>query len=38
MPTTPTRREPGRAVGPLVVSTVNPRYFTVAGDGRKAVY
>jgi Family of unknown function (DUF6298) len=28
----------GRAAGPLVVSTANPRYFTVASDERKAVY
>lgn len=27
-----------RAPGPLVVSRVNPRYFTVASDERKAVY
>ncbi len=26
------------ARGPLVVSTANPRYFTVASDERKAVY
>src|ERR687884_655238 len=26
------------ARGPLIVSTTNPRYFTVASDGRKAVY
>ena len=28
----------GVAPGPLVVSTANPRYFTVASDERKAVY
>ena len=26
------------AAGPLVVSTLNPRYFAVASDARKAVY
>ena len=31
-------REPQAAPGPLVVSTANPRYFTVAAEGRKAVY
>jgi uncharacterized protein DUF6298 len=31
-------REPDAARGPLVVSTANPRYFTVASDQRKAVY
>jgi len=28
----------GHAQGPLVVSTANPRYFTVVSDERKAVY
>jgi hypothetical protein len=28
----------GAAPGPLVVSTANPRYFTVASDERKAIY
>jgi hypothetical protein len=31
-------REPDTARGPLVVSTANPRYFTVASHERKAVY
>src|SRR6266536_3318693 len=31
-------RRPETASGPLVVSTANPRYFTVASDQRKAVY
>jgi hypothetical protein len=31
-------RPGGVAAGPLVVSTLNPRYFTVASDERKAVY
>ena len=31
-------RRPSSARGPLVVSSVNPRYFTVAADGRRAVY
>ena len=31
-------RGPDAAPGPLVVSTANPRYFTVASDERKAVY
>jgi hypothetical protein len=30
--------EPDVAPGPLKVSATNPRYFTVASDGRKAVY
>ena len=30
--------DPGAARGPLIVSTANPRYFTVASDERKAVY
>jgi hypothetical protein len=30
--------KPGAARGPLIVASANPRYFTVAGDGRKAVY
>ena len=31
-------RRPSSARGPLVVSPVNQRYFTVASEGRKAVY
>jgi hypothetical protein len=31
-------RGPEAARGPLVVSTANPRYFTVASDEQKAVY
>jgi hypothetical protein len=33
-----TVNEAGAAGGPLVVSTANPRYFTVASDARRAVY
>ena len=45
MTTTPTESrlfdEPGATPGPLVVSSVNPRYFTVAGGdaaGQRAIY
>jgi hypothetical protein len=32
------QQESDPARGPLVVSAVNPRYFTITSDGRKAVY